>query len=254
MSFAIIRLAPFLLPPLYLAAVEAAFYFSGFWLPLLLSVLALDVFYFWLVYLKTKNKKTFLFIFHSLIFLVAGFVFSSILSNRLFINSFLAIWSLAYLVYLEAMFHYFYPGQKIPLTDLKNVIAYVDLALIFLIAAFLLNFYLFLNLPWYFLLSIMFFVFGTVLASRLLVNAIELKRSMVHASVLAVLISEIAAVALFLPVSFYVSAMLVTVFYYLASSFSLLWLKQELTIKTLINYLVFSTIILSIIFFTAQWL
>jgi len=68
------------------------------------------------------------------------------------------------------------------------------------------------------------------------------------------MITEIMIAVLFLSVSFYVSALLVSILYYLFSSLSVLNMKEGLTKGVVMQYIAFNIDTIIIVIVTAQWL
>jgi hypothetical protein len=230
------------------------FYLDGFWLWLLVPILLLDIGYFSLLFLKKKDNKIFIFLIHSLFFLTTGFAYLLILGNNLFINLFLIVWSLIYLLYLESILHYFYQTRKVILIDLKNVIAYVNLVTLFFAISFLINLYIFINISWWLVLLVSFALSFILLLTRLEVNGVKLFQSLLYSSVVSLIIVEMVAVVLYFTTSFYASSVMLSLFYYLLSSFSLLNIKKELTKGVIIQYSIFTVVVLALIALTSQWL
>lgn len=254
MLFVLIRTAPFLLSALHFVFIKTMFTVGGIWFLWLSLVLILNATYFALIFLKKRDKKAIIFALHSSIFLSVGFFFLLILGSDFIINIFLLVWSLLYLLYLESILHYFYQTKKVLVVNLINIIAYINLVVVFFASAFLINFYIFISFsPWFILLISLLMSFVIIL-TQLEVNKIDWVRSVLYASVLSVLMTEVLIAVLFFSVSFYVSAVVVSLTYYLLSSFSLLSIKDGLTKVVILKYSVFTVSVLVAIALTSRWL
>ncbi|MDO8668959.1 MAG: hypothetical protein Q7K65_01560 [Candidatus Buchananbacteria bacterium] len=254
MIFILIRVFPFFIPVLYWIILKTIFIFDGRFLWPLFIALAVDFLYFLFIFLKKKNGDAFVFLLHSFVLMLAGFSYVLILSSSTFINLFLVAWSLIYLLYLESIFHYFYDTKRVILLDLKNIIAYVNLIAFFFLTSLIINLRIFIN----FSLVYVFVAVGLsafILAmSQLRVNGIPLKKSLIYSIISALLLIQILIAVLFLSVSFYVSAIILTVLYYLLSSFLVLSAKENLTKAAVWQYIIFTLIVMAIVSVTAQWL
>ncbi|OGY49747.1 MAG: hypothetical protein A3B89_02340 [Candidatus Buchananbacteria bacterium RIFCSPHIGHO2_02_FULL_40_13] len=254
MIFVFIRLSPFLIPLLYFIMLEAMFYFDNFRFWPFLILLLFNALYFLSIFFKKRKNEALIFLWHSSILLSIGLAYPLILGSQLFINLFIVIWLLVYLVYLESTFHYFYGTKKILLMDLKNVLAYVDLLTIFFLSVFLINLYVFVNLAAWLVLLVVFSSAFWLIFSQLKINQIAIRPGLVYALVLSLLLTEVLLADLFLSVSFYVSAVLIALLYYLLVSLSILNLQGSLTRGLAIRYLVFTLAIILIVALTSQWL
>ncbi|HPN81674.1 MAG TPA: hypothetical protein PK412_03985, partial [bacterium] len=102
MIFLFLRLFPLLLPLIQLFILAALSYAVNYWLWLLLILLAANTFYFLLLYTRLRKKKVFIIWWHSLVMIVAGFVFILFVSDRLSVLLLAIIYGLIYFFYLES--------------------------------------------------------------------------------------------------------------------------------------------------------
>lgn len=253
MLFILIRLAPFFIPVLYFWLVKFMFYQTGFLFWFFLGLFLIDLLYFWLIFFKTKKPEVWLWFLHSLILMLVGSAYVLILSSNLFINLFLVIWSLIYFIYLESIFHYFYETKKALLMDLRDITAYVNLIIFFFLITFLINIYIFLD--WRAWLIILLAIPPTflLLASQFKANQIASSKILLYASILTLVLIETLLAVLFLSVSFYVSAVIVLLLYYLLVSLAILKIKDQLTKGLISQYLIFAVIVIIIMALTSQW-
>lgn len=251
MIFLFLRLFPFLLPLGQLIILSALFYLVDYWRWLLLALLMINSFYFLLLYIKLRKNNIFIIWLHSLVLILVGFVSVLLVDSRL-LAIFLSIFcSLVYFFYLEAVFHYFYQTSKSTLLSLENIINYANLLAVFLSIAALIDFYIFINFYWLWLLVIAFVLFLVLFYSRFLFIKTDFKHHLVLSLVCALLLLEILAGIIFLPTSLYSLAAVVAVFYYFISLVLLAQSNGQLTKRSLIRYIVFTLSVLSVISFTA---
>lgn len=254
MIFILIRIFPFVFPVIYLALLKMMFVLGGAMTWLLTIALLINFIYFLFIYFKTKNSSIFIFLFHSFILVLTGFSYVLILGSEIFINLFLVVWALLYFLYLESIFHYFYETKKVIVLDLKNIIAYINLISFFLLTAFLINIHIFINFSvWLVYLGVAVTTFVLVL-SRLKINNIDWRRSLLYSLLLSIMIIEVLVAVLFLSVSFYVLAVILTILYYILSSVLVLSVNNNLTKTILWQYVIFTLISIFIIAITSQWL
>lgn len=254
MVFLLIRVLPFVLPLFYLAIMKLLFYFSGWWYLIIFSILILDILYFFLFYIRVKIKEILFVSVHSILFLITGFIFSFLLSNNVVINLYIIFWSFIYFIYLESVFHYFYLTRKFFIIDFKNIITYINLLIFFLVVASLINGYIFLNLSWWWVCIIYLVISFFLIWVYFLIHSIDRKLRNLYTAIITVILLELMIVILFLPVSFYVSAITLSVVYYLLSSLTLFQLQHQLTRSLVSQYIIFAIIILVLVFATAAWI
>ncbi|MEK7167601.1 MAG: hypothetical protein AAB791_01210 [Patescibacteria group bacterium] len=252
MIFALIRVLPLSLPVINFLLLKTLFYFPAGWFWFLIMLLALNGMFFCLVHVKKKNKKIFLLAAHSSVFILVGFVFTLTLSNPWFINSFLLVWSLVYLVYLESAFHYFYETRKDIIFDLKNVVNYSGIIVFFLAAVALFNFYLFLGLSWWWILPAVLILSLILLLNRFIFS--EFKDYWIHIAVICLIILEFLVVLLVLPFSLYILALLLVLAYYLLSSLAALSLSGGLKARSVWLYSIFVLISAVLVLGTSIWI
>ncbi|MEK7072339.1 MAG: hypothetical protein AAB969_02105, partial [Patescibacteria group bacterium] len=220
----------------------------------LVVILIINFLYFLFIFLKKSKGEIFIFLLHSSILVLTGFSYILILNGELFINLFLVVWVLLYFLYLESIFHHFYETKKVLLLDLKNIIAYINLIALFFLSASLINFYIFINFSIWLIFVLIALIVFLLAISQLRVNNILGKKSLVYSLILSLIIIEVLSAVLFLSVSFYVSAIMLTVLYYLLSSLLVLNAKGNLTKNIVWQYIGFSLIVIFIIAITSQWL
>ncbi|MFA4871983.1 MAG: hypothetical protein WC610_02915 [Patescibacteria group bacterium] len=253
MLFLLIRIFPVLIPVGYFFILKFLFAFSGAWYWFLILAAALNLFYFILLNWKLGRKRVWFFALYSEIFVVLGLVNALLLSNQIFINLFIIIWSIIYLIYLESVFNYLYRTTRFSLIDLKSIAGYISLLMCFIISYALLNFYVFLNFPWWALIIIYFPVIFILFFERFLAYDFPFKTNFLYSFLTALVLIEILIVLLWWPNSIYVLALILLIFYYLLSSIAILYWQDKLTKKSARQYLVFAAVVLVLVLMTASW-
>jgi len=253
MPFILARFLPYLLPLFYLIIGQLLFYLPDYWWLILLLMLGANLFYFWLLRNRQDKKADWLFLFYAEILAATGFLNLLILENKLIINIFLLLWSAMYFFYLEAYFHYFYPRPQPNLFALKNLIAYFNVVIIFFLLSALINFNIFFNLPW---LWILFITFGAnlfLLRQIFFAQGANFIASWQYLLVIDAILTELLLALSFWPVSFYVIAAVYTLAYYCLISLSL-WHYQKILKRRIVwRQLLLAAIALLLILTTAKW-
>ena len=254
MLFAIIRLLPFIIPVYYFLSLKSLFYFNSWWPFVLVSIIAINIVYLLLLRIKSKDKKVSAVLFYSIIYAVCGFVYILILENPLFINLFLFFWSLIYFIYWEAVFHHFYQTQKRSILEMKNIILYLNLIIIFFYSSLIINLNIFLSLDWYWVLLAAFLINLTLLINFFLFNDLTLSKNKLTIFVLDLILLQLLGALIYLPISFYVVAFIISLCYYWLTSFFLLYAGNNLRPVKIIKYLVFGFVIGLLVVLTSFWL
>jgi hypothetical protein len=243
-----------LIPLAYFLVLRLLVVFISQWYWWLILVLLINLFCFFLFSRRLQRKRIWFFLLYSEIFSVIGFVFITLLSNQFFINLFLVFWSIIYLVYLEAIFNYLYRTKKFFLIDLKNITAYINLMILFLLVFSLINLFIFLNLDWWWVISTFFAISFILFFERFLTVGFDLRKNVVYSLAATVILVELMVTLLWWPLSIYVLAVILMVAYYLLSSLSVLSHQNTIGKKLVIQYIVFAVIVLLVVMAQAQWL
>jgi len=254
MLFAVIRLMPFIIPIYYFASLKALFFFNSWWPFVFASIIAVNVIYLLLLRVKSKDKKVSAVLFYSVIYAIFGFIALLILENQVFINLFLVFWSLVYFIYWEAVFHYFYQTQKRSILEMKNIILYLNILVVFVYSALIINLNVFWGLQWYWVLLTAFIVNAIILMNLLLFTDLSPAKNKLIIFTLDLILLQLLVALFYLPISFYVGAFVMALCYYWLSSFFLLSTQNSLRPKKLIQYLAFGLVIGLFVILTSFWL
>jgi len=253
MLFLLVRALPFLSPLIYFLLMRGLMVFSGWWYVWLVVIIVLNFATFYLFLWKRRRKRVWFFFIYSTIFLCLGFAQSLLFSTGAVILTLQIIWSVIYAIYLESIFNYLYRTKKFFLIELKSITAYINLIIIFFLGLALLGFYIFLNVSWWWILLIYFVVSFIILFDRFLIHQFPLSVNVVYSAVIALILIEILGGLLWWPVSMYVTSIILSIIYYIASSYAILEAQDRLDKKMIIRFSVFALIALVIVLGTAQW-
>ncbi len=276
MFFLILRFLPFIIPLALIASFFSALFFTASWPWFLVTVIILDLLYFYLLSRKIEKRKSVdllinffsfgffkrspnikklaYYFFNSLIIIGSGFLFVILLTNQVIIYIFIFLWGFILVSYLESVFNHVYETTERFIISLKNVTDYINLAVVFILQAALANLYIFLDFPLWLALIISAVSSFILIYNYFITQEVEDKTALIYSAVLTLLLVELGLVVNRLPLSFYVSAILMALPYYLLTRFSLLWLKKEWNRKKAWQYLGFAFVALLFVLLTSQWL
>jgi hypothetical protein len=253
MIFLLIRAFSYIIPVCYLALAKAIFYFADWWQILLLVGLLLIVFNFILLKIKNRQKSIAGLMIFAIIFYLAGMAYLLVLENPLIINIFILVWSAVLWFYLEAVFHDFYETSRTHIMNLQNISLYGNILIIFFLTASLISFNIFLNWPKLSILLILGLVYLAIIHFTFTKQKINRDDAWLYAAIIALVLVEFLVVLLFLPASFYVVAIVLSLAYYFLSSIAILSLKKQLTNKVFWYYLVVCSVFGLAVLLTATW-
>ncbi len=254
MIFFLIRIAPIILPLVYLGLLRELFIYPDSWPVYLTVAVLINLFYFAILFVRLRRQRVWLACIYSIIFLSIGIASFMLFSSQSIIIAFSIFWAACYAMYLESIFNYFYRTDKRSIFDLKNISAYLNLVLVFFLVADLLNFYVFLSLDWWWALLISIFVLAVILLDRFAFLGLPRKSNLVYSAVITLVLSELLGALFFWPSSIYVLSGIIAIFYYFFVSLATLNWEKKLTRKLFWQYFIFVIVFLLIILGTAKWL
>lgn len=254
MLFLIIRILPILLPVAYFFMLRGFFVFTDRWYYWLAAAVILNILYFIFFSYKLKRMRIWFFAIYSIIFVSLGFAYVSLMSSVFLINLFLVVWSIIYLIYLEAVFNYLYRTERFFLLELKSITAYINLFLFFILSFSLLNFYILFSLKWWWLFLAFIPVTFVILYNRFLSFEFPHKDNAVYSGAITLILTEMVIALLWWPNGIYVLAFMLLIAYYFLSSIGTSYFKEQLTKKIIVQYSLLALVMIALVLATAQWL
>jgi len=254
MFFALLRFSPAVLALLQALLLKLMITTRVGWYWYLIILLVLDLIYFFVLKVKLKTKGLIGLAIHSWLLTASGFAFLLVISNRIFVNFFIGLWSGILFFYLESIFHYCYESRKQVLFNLSNVISYANLLIFFTALATVFNFHIFLEIGWWWNLLVCLMVSLILLPNYYAVNQVKSEDGWVYIGVIVLLLGEMVFALGYWPVSFYVLTLVATLGYYILSSLSLLYWQQKLTTAKIWQYVGLSLALLGLVLITTIWL
>ncbi len=225
-------------------------YLLYFWLGLLatiaLSLLAISKKELWLVRasffisLLLFNSGMYFFLF----FLSGETIRQTIIMATVFLN--IVAWT--------QIFYYYFRTSKYQVNSLQNITNYLNLISFFTLTSVAFSLILYLAWPSW-LISLGVFVVAAILTLQSMwVNKIELVKSWRFALVSGLINSEIFWAECFLPSSFLVNALIVTVAYYSIVNIGRYYFLDRLTKPVIVRYLIIGICVLVLTVVTARWI
>lgn len=202
---------------------------------------------------KIFDKKFWQFIITPEILLMTGILFLSFLEGNIFKQAFIYAVVAANWIFYEVAYYWFFSRPKYQPHALENISTHINLISIFLLASSLFSLVIYFNLPpWG--ISLIFIAVSLLLTYQLVwASGSTISSAWIYILVVALVTFEIFYAVRFLPTSFYVSGMLVTIGYYFMSGLTrnyLLDIKDSTVMK---RYAIISISALVIIVLTAKW-
>jgi len=248
------RISVFICPLLIFFGLELLFYNlkTIYYLPILLSALLL----FFLKFLIKEKIYSRDFIYLSILpfllfYSTLGFLF--LLGSDIFRHVVIVILTLILIIYLENIFSFFHRPALYQPFSLENLTALLNLLIFFLATIDLNALATFLNLPIWLLSIILIAVTSLLLYQMFWINKIKAGRKTIFLLIINIVILESFWAFAFLPASFYVSSIILTIIYYLLSGLFKAKLSAKLDKKNILWYLIISLILLLIIIITSSW-
>ena len=248
------RILTFLAPVLTFVSFEILFV-KPTWIWFLFA--AIQVILFFIIWQITGRKfrsfQFWNFLITPHLFLATACFFSISLESRFFLHTVAVLSSVVLGIFLEEIFVYFNLPKKYYPYSLENISNYINLLTVFLLFSSLYSLIVFLNFSmWYLSLIVIAFIFLLAYQSTW-VNKISFRKAWLFILVITLILTELFSVISFLPTSFYVNAIVLTVCYYIILGLSRFILLEELEKKPLRRYLIIGFIAIVIALLTAQW-
>ncbi len=191
----------------------------------------------------------------SLIFFNSGaYFFIFFISGELIRQSIIVTTLILNTITLTQIYYYHFRTEKYQVNALQNISSYLNLVSVFTLAGTFYSLILYLAWPnW--LLSIFMFVVITVLSLQTLwVNKILAAQAWGFSAITGLVGFEVFWAISFLPSSFLVNALIVTVVYYAMVNLGRYFYLEKLYKSVVIRYLVISVSVLLLTVVTARWI
>ena len=192
------------------------------------------------------------------------FIYSiTIVLSSLFIIAFLEsdwpryivsiLMSFIYFIYLQNIHLYLNKPDKYQTNSLENITGYTSLIILFFVYAASFNLLIFLSWPIYYPVAIVFATTFVISFILLWFNKIEYKNNWLYALIFSLVITELFWVFSYLPISYLVVSIVLTIIYYIMFNINLHGLLLSLHKKIVLRFLIIGILSILLILLTAQW-
>jgi len=234
-------------------------YFFG--LVLLIMFFSLAKFYSW----KIKDKKFWYFLITPLLFFVSSILFFGFLEGQFFLKCVIIILfaSLQWLIYQNIFFLFKLP-QKYQSNSIRNIFDFINLISIFFLVSSFFALIIFVHISVWLLSIVLFLISSLYFFQFFWLNRVLEKRAWFFAFIFALIFVEIFYVITFLPISFYIGGLILTLVYFNIKSIGKKYFlnifyseNRQCSIaiikKNTIQYLIINILILTLLLATAQY-
>lgn len=223
-----------------------------YWLaPLCLVIIVLSIWH-----LTGRNfftQKFWQFIITPLLLLASGILFLVFLEGYWLKQFYLLGLATLIWLFLTVVFFRFYTPLKYQIHSLENISSHLNLITVFLVTSSFFSLIIFLAIPFWVLLISFCLVFILLNYQLVWSSGVNLSRGWLYLGVITLVSAEIFWATSFLPVSIYVSSLIITLCYYLLAGLTRNWFLEIWEGKVIRRYLLISLVSLIVILATAKW-
>ena len=203
---------------------------------------------------KTFNRRFFNFLITPLIFSISVFgsllfVFVDLYYHLIVLGSGIFIY-----LFLEQILNYFYFAVRYQPYTLEYFSFYWNMLAVMAFSSCLFGFYILYQFNVYLLAGIYLALIFLVTKEIFWVNKIEWNKYALFCVAIPLIMFELFVVFSYLPSSYYVNAIILTVIYYVLIGLSKLFLQEKLNSKNLLSHLIVGGVSMLVVLFTAQWI
>ncbi|MFA5358302.1 MAG: hypothetical protein WC310_00590 [Patescibacteria group bacterium] len=188
------------------------------------------------------------------VFILAVYFFIMILESGFWQQFMVFFANIIFLLILQNLFDRFYLPAGYPARSFESISGNVNIISLFLFLTVAYSFIAFLNFSVW--LSATFFLFLAIMLiyQTMWISGITVKQSWLYLIVIGLLLLETFWSLVFLPNTYYVKALVISLVYYALINLARNQLIGLLNRKMVLRYLLISVIVLGLIWGTAQWL
>ncbi len=250
----LIRLLP-LLAPIFIFCLNQVFFFFPKFLYIVLVFSGLVLFFvFWRISLETKvDKKWWDYFLLPVLLSFALTVYSIFLTNKILIQILFILNSIILYSYIKAVYYYLIQPEKYKAFSIENISSAANLFCFFLIAAIIYGLQSFLNFSVALSAVAMLFLVVFLVYQNIWSSKISQPGSLSYIFIICLIIIELMWLISFLPVNFNISALTISIVYYIIIGLTKNYLSDQLDNQTIRSYLIFGFVGLAIIFASSKW-
>ncbi len=207
-----------------------------------------------MVIIGERNPRSFFLFLATPLFLVLGqFIFVLFLEGKLLRHIIAIIPTMILGIFLENTYVHFQKKEKYEQHSMGNILSFLSLIILYLFAASLFGFIVYLNVSLWIATFIIMFVAFIVTEQVMYFHEVSFQKSWPYLVITSLVAGEFFWVINFLPSSLYVNAFILTVLYYLMIGVSRNHLLGILNRSVFLRYFFISIFSLLVVLITAKW-
>ncbi|MDP3964667.1 MAG: hypothetical protein Q8Q20_03370 [bacterium] len=247
------RILVFLAPLLIGGIMEFALVYPDKVFPFFSLLCMLGVVVFSVITKRPRQSEQFIFFLNALLFNISALAFIYFIQGELYRHIIIAGVTALNVIYLHHLFNYHFRTDRYQLNALQNVSSYINLSSAFTGSAVLFSLIIYLAWPAW-TTTIILWALATLLSFQTTwMHKIKFSTSMYFALISGLVLTEVYWVVSFLPSSFLVNALIVTVVYYAMVNIGRYYLSGRIHRAVIIRYFVISVTVLVLTVVTARW-
>jgi len=239
---------------LYFTILELIRFHTDFWWIGFSMMIVATIALTWYLGKRKINIRWVQFLIAPLFFFISSFWFFLFISSAMAYHLFAILVAMFFWIYFEQVLNYFYyPFRYHPYT-LENFSYYLGLLSFFFFFSAFYSSIILLQLPLW-LLGLVAATVALILTHEIFwFHKIDLKKSWLFNLIISLVVLECFVALSFLPTTFYVSALFLTIIYYLISGLSKNTLLGNLTKKMIVTHITVSSVCFLLVLLTAHWI
>lgn len=202
---------------------------------------------------KTFNRRFFNFLITPMIFSISSFGLLLFVSVDLYYHLLVFVSGIMLFLFLEQILNYFYFAVRYQPYTLEYFSFYWNILAIMAFSSCLFGFRILYQYNLYLVASVYLILIFFITKEIFWVNKIEWEKYALFCLTLPIIMFELFVVFSYLPSSYYVNAVILTVVYYMMISLSRLFLQEKLNRRNLLSHIIVGGISILVVLFTAQW-
>lgn len=188
------------------------------------------------------------------IFTVGAVIFSTMIYNRMVVQILILLNVFFIYFYFRALYYYLIKIDLYKPYFLYNLSSYGNFLAFYFWASSLYGLNVFLKTPIWILIILLMFIIMAIMYQILWAYSIEIKKGYFYILLVTLVLVELAWVASFLTLSYYVLGLLLAQFYYILIGIVKLYLREKLNSKNLKLYLIYGFLSIFLVLLSARWI
>jgi hypothetical protein len=224
------------------------------WWPFVVVVILLVlIFAVWNFSKQSINRRFFNFLIAPIVFCSAVFSFLLFIEKNWLYHITVVLAALLLFLFLDQILNYFYFAVRYQPYTLENFSGYLNILSVFAWSSSLLGCYMFLRFSLIVILVVYAGLIFIITKQFFWINKIAWAKYALFCAVISLVMAEMFFALNFFPVSFYVNAFALTIIFYVMVGLSRQFLLENLNRKSIISHLAIASLVLVVVFASAQW-